>query len=106
MAPVRTCIGCRRRAPAEVLTRVIRRFDGTLEVGRALPGRGAWVCPASPACIDHAERRRAFDRALRGSVLPEAVTDLREKLKAREDETDATLRRDRVTEGHATKGLR
>jgi len=64
--------------------RVIRRSDGTLEIGRSLPGRGAWLCRASPACVDHAERRRTFDRALRGPVLPQAVAGLREKIKAAE----------------------
>ncbi|MBW3580432.1 MAG: YlxR family protein [Actinobacteria bacterium] len=78
MAPVRTCIGCRRRAGLDQLVRVIRRSDGTLEVGRTLPGRGAWLCSASPACVDAAERRRAFDRALRGPVAPDAVAVLRE----------------------------
>ncbi|MGI8758203.1 MAG: YlxR family protein [Acidimicrobiales bacterium] len=76
---MRTCIGCRRLAPCEELTRVIRRFDGTLEVGRALPGRGAWVCAGSVACVDQAERRRAFDRALRGPIVAGAARVLREE---------------------------
>ena len=44
------------------------------------------MCPGSLACVDHAQRRRAFDRALRGSVPAESVAGLREKIKAREDE--------------------
>jgi predicted RNA-binding protein YlxR (DUF448 family) len=73
----RTCIGCRRRAAPDELVRVIRREDGRLEVGRTLPGRGAWLCAGSPACIEAAQRRRAFDRALRGPVDAGSVERLR-----------------------------
>ena len=74
---LRTCIGCRRTTGPEQLVRVIRREDGRLETGRTLPGRGAWLCAGSPACIDQAQRRRVFDRALRGPVDPRSVERLR-----------------------------
>jgi predicted RNA-binding protein YlxR (DUF448 family) len=73
----RTCIGCRRKAAPDELVRVIRREDGRLEVGRTLPGRGAWLCAGSPACVEAAHRRRAFDRALRGPVDAGSVERLR-----------------------------
>ena len=44
------------------------------------------MCPGSLACVDHAQRRRAFDRALRGSVPSESIAGLREKIKVCEDE--------------------
>ena len=50
------------------LVRVVRLGGGALALGRGRPGRGAWLCRDSPACIDLAQRRRAFDRALRGPV--------------------------------------
>ena len=58
-------MGCRRRAPAAKLLRVVAR-DGALVVDhrRVLPGRGAHVHP-DPGCLELAERRRAFPRALR-----------------------------------------
>ena len=68
-APLRTCVGCRARAPRSQLLRVVAvEVDGRSSVvpdhrGR-LPGRGASVHPV-PACLDLAERRRAFPRALR-----------------------------------------
>ncbi|HEV7980137.1 YlxR family protein [Amycolatopsis sp.] len=64
-APVRTCVGCRERALAGELLRVVA-VDGQLVVDerRRLPGRGAWLHPR-PGCLDKAERRRAFPRALR-----------------------------------------
>ncbi|HEX6920838.1 MAG TPA: YlxR family protein [Actinomycetes bacterium] len=63
--PTRTCVGCRERAPAATLLRVVAR-DGAVvaDPRRVLPGRGAHVHPRA-ACIDLAERRRAFSRALR-----------------------------------------
>ena len=63
--PVRTCVGCRARAPVTELLRVVVR-DGTLvpDPRRVLPGRGASVHPTRE-CLHAAERRRAFVRALR-----------------------------------------
>jgi uncharacterized protein len=65
MEPVRTCLGCRQRAPRSSLLRVVAR-DGRAVVDTAarLPGRGAWVHPDS-GCVENAIRRRAFGRALR-----------------------------------------
>ena len=67
MEPVRTCVGCRARAPRSALVRVVER-DGILVADEkaVLPGRGAWVHDTS-GCVDTAIRRRAFGRALRVS---------------------------------------
>lgn len=75
--PVRTCVGCRRRDLRSVLLRLVVDLAGgprevsplVVDAGRSLPGRGAWL-HASPRCLELAERRRAFPRALRiaGSV--------------------------------------
>jgi predicted RNA-binding protein YlxR (DUF448 family) len=64
-APVRTCVGCRQRAAARELLRVVA-VEGALvpDPSRRLPGRGAHVHPVV-GCLDLAERRRAFPRALR-----------------------------------------
>ena len=69
MNTVRTCLGCRQRAPRSSLVRVVAR-DGRAVVDTAarLPGRGAWVHPDS-GCIDNAIRRRAFGRALKTDNL-------------------------------------
>ncbi|WP_114454550.1 YlxR family protein [Halopolyspora algeriensis] len=64
--PIRTCVGCRTRAWASELLRVVAE-DGRVAVPdprRRHSGRGAWVHP-DPACLRQAERRRAFPRALR-----------------------------------------
>ncbi|TXR55814.1 YlxR family protein [Quadrisphaera setariae] len=67
--PQRTCVGCRQRGDRSRLLRVVADRSGGPSVllpdpGARLPGRGAWLHP-EPACLDLAERRRAFPRALR-----------------------------------------
>ncbi|MDM7856107.1 YlxR family protein [Cellulomonas sp. MW4] len=66
MGPVRTCVGCRKTGPRSALLRVVADAAGVLVVDerRRMPGRGAWLHP-DPGCLDLAERRRAFVRALR-----------------------------------------
>ena len=71
--PVRTCVGCRRRDQQTVLLRVVRvAGDGgdlaVVDGHRSLPGRGAWLHP-DLQCLELAERRRAFPRALRTGPL-------------------------------------
>ena len=62
------------------MVRVVRLGDGSLAPGRTLPGRGAWLCRDSPGCIDSAQKRRAFERALRGPVGAGAVGALKQEL--------------------------
>ncbi len=70
-------MGCRRRAPVGELLRVVAG-PGVLLVDerRVLPGRGAHL-HRDPACLDLAERKRAFPRALRvaGPLDAAAVRD-------------------------------
>ena len=66
--PLRTCVGCGRKAPKRELVRYTA-VDGVLQpdpAGRA-PGRGAYTCPR-PACLEQAARRRSFTRVLRTAV--------------------------------------
>jgi len=72
--PERTCIGCRGKAPRAQLLRLTLTDSGELAVdARAvLPGRGAWIHP-DPECVNLAERRRAFARALRMSGSPDVA---------------------------------
>ncbi|MCO7204457.1 YlxR family protein [Microbacterium sp. CnD16-F] len=68
MEPVRTCVGCRARAPRSSLLRIVAR-DGALVIDEkaVLPGRGAWVHDTD-TCVTTALKRRAFGRALRAST--------------------------------------
>ena len=85
--PVRTCVGCRARVAKSALLRVVV-VDGVLVVDHAgrLPGRGAHVHP-DPTCVDLADKRRAFPRALR-SVGPLDVAPVREHVKQGSPPTD------------------
>ncbi|WP_131787398.1 YlxR family protein [Protofrankia symbiont of Coriaria ruscifolia] len=63
--PVRTCVGCRARVARSDLMRTVA-VDGELRPDdrRCMPGRGAHLHP-DLVCLDLAERRKAFLRALR-----------------------------------------
>jgi predicted RNA-binding protein YlxR (DUF448 family) len=62
--------------------RVVHTGDGGLAVGVGLEGRGAWLCRDTPGCAELADRRRAFSKALRHPITPEAVDRLRVELRA------------------------
>jgi predicted RNA-binding protein YlxR (DUF448 family) len=64
--PVRTCVGCGRKAPQRELLR-FAAVDGRLTPGVRLPGRGAYTCRRL-ACFERAVDRRAFNRTLRRTV--------------------------------------
>ena len=65
MEPVRTCIGCRSRAPRSSLLRVVSQNSHVVaDASAVLPGRGAWLHPTLE-CYRLAVRKRAFGRALR-----------------------------------------
>jgi predicted RNA-binding protein YlxR (DUF448 family) len=64
--PIRSCIGCGRKAPQGQLLR-FAIADGLLVPGTRVPGRGAYTCRRL-ACFERAVSRRAFNRALRKTV--------------------------------------
>ncbi|MCV7277517.1 YlxR family protein [Mycolicibacter arupensis] len=95
--PVRTCVGCRKRALTVELLRVV---VGSTESGHAAvivdqagnrPGRGAWLHPAL-ACLHAAIRRRAFVRALRVSSSPD-VSGVEEYFEGLEGRSAAPVNR-------------
>lgn len=79
-------------ATPDELVRVVRTADGALCVGRSLPGRGAWLCTGSTACVDLADHRKAFARAFRAPVEPGAVRALRADLGERARIEDCGIR--------------
>lgn len=64
--PIRSCIGCGRKAPQEQLLR-FAAAEGQLVPGLGVPGRGAYTCRRL-ACFERAVSRRAFNRTLRKTV--------------------------------------
>ena len=67
-APVRSCIGCRQRRPANELIRLVLGGAGVKLAAAGAPGRGAYLCP-SQQCFDAAATRRAASRAFRRPVM-------------------------------------
>jgi uncharacterized protein len=67
--PIRSCIGCGRKAPQNELVRFVAR-DGLLVAGDREPGRGAYTCRRL-SCFERAAARRAFNRTLRQTVRVE-----------------------------------
>ena len=68
-APIRSCVGCGRKAPQSELLRFAAP-DGKLVPGAGHPGRGAYTCRRL-ACFERAVARRAFNRTLRRTVQVE-----------------------------------
>ena len=64
--PLRTCVGCGRRAPKDELLRFVAR-DGVLVPGATDPGRGAYTCRRL-SCFERAASRNGFSRTLRRTV--------------------------------------
>jgi len=67
--PVRTCVGCGRKAPQREVVRFVAP-KGVLELDTSVPssGRGAYTCPRE-VCFARAAQRRAFSRTLRRNVV-------------------------------------
>ena len=67
--PIRSCVGCGRKAPQSQLLRFVAK-EGRLVPGGDEPGRGAYTCRRL-SCFERAASRRAFNRTLRQNVRVE-----------------------------------
>lgn len=65
-APIRTCVGCGRKAPQSELIRFVAS-NGDLVESATAPGRGAYTCRRL-ACFERAASRRGFNRTLKQTV--------------------------------------
>ncbi|MDR1790161.1 MAG: YlxR family protein [Propionibacteriaceae bacterium] len=71
--PIRTCIGCRQPAPQDELLRIaLIDADGlpkaVFDPHHRLPGRGAWLHPERPDCVQAALAAKSLTRAFRRPV--------------------------------------
>ena len=78
--PERTCVGCRQRRSQAALVRCVLTADGRAVVDRSGSGRGAWLCARRTDCFELAVRRKAFERAWRRPVGPDALAELGRQL--------------------------
>ena len=67
--PIRSCVGCGRKAPQSELLRFVAK-EGQLVAGAEQPGRGAYTC-SRLSCFERAVSRRAFSRTLRRNIRVE-----------------------------------
>ena len=65
-APIRSCVGCGRKAPQGELLRFAARH-GQLIQDRYASGRGAYTCRRL-ACFERARTGHSFNRVLRTTV--------------------------------------
>jgi len=78
--PVRTCVGCRRRAGQSALVRFVVS-DRRLVLGAGRAGRGAWLCrDRLLECFDAARERRRWNAVLRTDIAVAELSSLRTEL--------------------------
>ena len=58
------------------MLRIVRHGEDGLAVADSSQGRGAWLCADSPACLQSAVRRHAFDRAFKRPISEQAISAL------------------------------
>jgi uncharacterized protein len=80
MDPVRSCIGCGRKAPKGELFRLVLAEPAlpTVDPLQRAPGRGAYLC--GPGCLAAAVKRKALQRAFKGQATPGGYETLKEAL--------------------------
>ena len=78
--PLRKCIACTQMFPKDQLFRVVR-IDGTvqLDLSYKAQGRGAYVCK-NMQCVALAEKKKSFNRALKGLVSEEVINSIKMEL--------------------------
>lgn len=80
--PIRTCVGCSEAKPQSALLRLGLVGKGSsqkIEVGRNIPGRGAWLCAATVgACFQSAQDKKSLNRAFKTKLSISASDDLAE----------------------------
>ncbi len=77
--PVRTCVGCGRKAAQPGLVRLKAEAGSVVFDHARTGGRGAWLHPALE-CLDRALQRRSFARALRAEAVRADGSALRAEL--------------------------
>jgi predicted RNA-binding protein YlxR (DUF448 family) len=77
--PLRTCLGCRRKAAQRDLVRLLVDQGQVVVDPRRSGGRGAWLHPERE-CFEEAAKRKAFGRAFRAPSVQAAPGTLRELL--------------------------
>ena len=78
--PLRKCVACGQMISKDQLFRVVK-IDGKaqLDLSYKAQGRGAYVCKNSK-CVAMAEKKKSFNRALKGLVSEEVINSIKMEL--------------------------
>ena len=78
--PLRKCVACNKMFPRDQLFRVVKlEGQAQLDLSYKAQGRGAYVCKNAD-CVALAEKKRAFNRALKSSVSEEVINSIKMEL--------------------------
>lgn len=78
--PIRTCIGCEEKKPKREMIRIVRQSDNIfVDLTGKASGRGAYIC-VSLSCLEKALKKKALSYALRCSITPEILENLKRDL--------------------------
>ena len=78
-APIRTCIGCRRREPAAEMVRLVVMNGQVGLAGPSRSGRGASL-HARAACLETGLRPEVLSRAFKQKIAMADAKDLLERI--------------------------
>lgn len=81
--PLRKCIVCQKALSKKELIRIVRTPEGVVELDPTgkKNGRGAYICGRMEG-FEQARKTRAFERALKVQMTPDAYDRLREQFEA------------------------
>ena len=78
--PLRKCVACNEMRPKDQLFRVVRISGKVqLDLSYKSQGRGAYVCK-NKDCIALAEKKKSFNRSLKGMVSDEVINSIKMEL--------------------------
>lgn len=86
--PIRTCVGCGRKASQRTLLRIAAHegVSPAVDGSYCAPGRGAYLC-RSLVCVEKAFRRQALERSLKfkGSIPATIKEEIRQVIQTNGD---------------------
>ena len=79
--PIRTCIGCRRKAIKSEFVRLVQTKEGqvSVDVSKKSPGRGAYIC-LNPKCIKSALVPKRLNKVFKTNIDAQTIDDLKQAL--------------------------
>ena len=78
--PLRKCVACNKMLPKDQLYRVVKiNGQAQLDLSYKAQGRGAYVCK-NANCVALAEKKKSFNRALKGIVSEEVINNIKMEL--------------------------